>query len=86
MNSRAKVTVNSVARNINTQGVVMSETIRFNAVYSSVQNSENYKFWTATPMLNMEMTINNPDMLGKFVPGQEYYLDFSPVMHMAEVG
>lgn len=42
-------------------------------------DSPENKAWSqATPAGQLNMTITNPECFGKFVPGAEYYLDFSP--------
>lgn len=40
--------------------------------------SENGKFWTATPSGNIQMQINNPDGAAVFEQGKDYYVDFTP--------
>lgn len=40
-------------------------------------NSESKAFAMATPALDVSMTIDNPEAQGRFVEGQEYYLDFT---------
>lgn len=41
---------------------------------------ENNTFAKWTPMAQLSMTINNPDLFGKFAIGQEFYVDFTPVV------
>ncbi len=67
---RAKFTVVSVERNWHG-----SEKVILSAVYSADENSENRAFWTATPSGKLEMVIDNPEVMGRFEPGEEYYLD-----------
>lgn len=38
---------------------------------------EDNVFARYTPSGSLQMTINNPDLLGKFKPGEKYYLDFT---------
>ena len=40
--------------------------------------SENSKFWTATPSGQLSMWINNPDGHAIFEQGKDYYLDLTP--------
>jgi hypothetical protein len=44
-------------------------------VFSDKPNSENKKFWDATPSGSFEVSSINPDY---FEPGREYYLDITP--------
>lgn len=45
--------------------------------YPEDGTDENNTFAKWTPQANMEMVINNPDLVGTFEQGQEYYLDFT---------
>jgi len=47
----------------------------FHPVYSDDENSENKKFWEATPSGKLEFQCLNPDV--KFEAGKEYYIDIS---------
>ena len=58
-----------------------SVTVSMNPVYSDDPNSENRRFWNATPAGSIEMTINNPAAFNQFTEGQEYYVDFSPAVN-----
>ena len=65
---RAKFRCNSVRR------FESGESVELTAV-----SDEANKQWTKwTPSGNLTMAIDNPDALGKFVPGKVYYLDFTP--------
>jgi hypothetical protein len=39
--------------------------------------SEDNDFARYTPSGDLQMTVNNPDLLGKINPGEKYYLDFT---------
>lgn len=69
---RAKFKVESVTK------VVYGESIKMNAVCYD-DNDENKSFSQATPTGSYEMFVNNEKLFGVFQPGQEYYLDFTPV-------
>lgn len=51
----------------------------FRPVYSDDPNSENKKFWEATPGGRLELECVNQEVWDKFEVGKEYYLDFTPV-------
>src|SRR5690242_7481140 len=55
------------------------KTIKMSPVYSSDPNSENKKFWDASPGGTFELNIVNPAAVEQFVIGKEYYFDISPV-------
>lgn len=48
----------------------------FHAVHDN-STPENERFTRYTPSGELKMTVDNPDV--EFVPGQEFYLDFTPV-------
>ncbi|MCK5432162.1 MAG: hypothetical protein KAJ03_05425 [Gammaproteobacteria bacterium] len=59
-----------------------SEVLRMSAVcksdpYPDDGFDEDNTFATFTPTASLEIQITNPDLIGKFKPGQKYYLDFS---------
>lgn len=58
------------------------ETLKLSAVgkstaYDGEGNDEDNNYARWTPQAELTMTINNPDLIGKFKPGEKYYLDFS---------
>lgn len=75
---RAKMVVNSL------QTGTTSETLGFRAVckedgYGPDGKDENNSFATWTPMATVSMTVNNPELIGKFKVGDTFYVDFTPV-------
>jgi len=72
---RAKMKITSVTKNEH------NETVHFEAVaasgYPADGTDENNTYAKFTPSGQLSLTITNPDLLGKFEPGKEYYLDFS---------
>jgi hypothetical protein len=52
------------------------EQITLNAVYGG--SAENVSFAQATPTGKLEITVNNPAVVGQITPGQYYYLDLIP--------
>jgi hypothetical protein len=58
------------------------ETLSFYAVsrsdnYPEDGSDENNTYAKYTPSAKLELTVANPALLGKFKPGEEYYLDFT---------
>ena len=75
---RAKIKVTSVK-----PGETYEE-LTFNAVsksdgYPADGSDENNTFAKWTPSAELNMTITNPNLIGKFTVGQEFYVDFTPV-------
>jgi len=70
MSVRAKFFVHSTTSFANDNGMV---------TLSPVCRGEDNKEWSKwTPAGKIEMTINNPAALEQFVPGEEFYVDFTP--------
>jgi len=40
-------------------------------------SEENKSFWKATPSGALKFDVTNPEVIGKFKAGQEYYVDFT---------
>lgn len=77
---RAKVQIGTVSRIICQDGSVSMEQIQAHPVCGNFgQNgeSEDNTFARYTPSGNVELSITNPDLFGKFRPGQKFYVDFT---------
>lgn len=74
---RLKMCVNRVARIAGNDGAIASEEVQLSAVYSNDPKSANAQWSKWTPAAQLNMTINNPDALGKILPGQFVYVDIS---------
>lgn len=72
MKVRAKLTVESV-----TSYQHQVESVKLSAQYS--HSKEDNTFAAATPSASMELCVSNPDLLGKFKPGDQFYADFTKV-------
>ena len=77
---RAKLKLISVA--VSEETPHESEALRFSAVYKSDGYPDNgldedNTFAKFTPSMELNMTIDNPALLGKFRPGQKFYVDFT---------
>jgi len=71
---RSKFIVSSVTK-YNNSGAA---SVKLQPVYSADPASENKAFWDATPNGSIELHIQNPAAAERFVPGQAYYVDFTP--------
>lgn len=52
------------------------EDVSLSAVHGGTK--ENESFASATPSGTLTFTVTNPNVIGKFNPGQEVYLDLTP--------
>jgi len=60
-----------------------AERISFGAVYKETGyppdgSDEDNTFAKWTPSADLNMTITNPDLIGKFAIGDKFYVDFTP--------
>jgi len=74
---RAKMKINHIEKRFENQ-----ETLYFNPVsksngYPADGSDENNTFAKFSPSGMLSLTVRNPALLGKFVEGEEYYLDFT---------
>jgi len=75
---RAKLRINKIDGWENGEG----ETLTMSAVaksepYPENGEDENNTFARFTPSADLRITITNPDLIGKFEEGEEFYLDFT---------
>lgn len=70
---RAKMSVTSVQR-----FAANNEIVQFNAVSSGTPEDNTYSKYT--PSASVSITITNPTLLDKFIPGCTYYVDFTPTV------
>lgn len=72
---RAKLQIASVTKH------TTSEVLKFHAVcaksYPADGSDENNTYAKYSPSASLEITIANPALLGKFEPGEQYYVDFT---------
>lgn len=73
MKVRAKFRVHNV-KDMGASGSV----VELHPVYSSDPNSENAKFYNATPWGSVQLGTVNPAVAEQFKPGTEFYVDFTP--------
>jgi hypothetical protein len=74
---RAKLQVSDV------QSTATSERLSLRAVgksggYPADGSDDDNNFARWTPSAELTMTINNPELLGKFKAGDKFYVDFTP--------
>lgn len=74
---RAKMALTSVTRG------QAYEILRFNAVakssgYPADGTDEDNTFAKFSPTATLEIHVANPALIGRFNPGEKYYVDFSP--------
>lgn len=72
---RAKLKIQSVTRH------ETCEVLKFNAVpaksYPADGSDEDNTFAKFSPSASLEITVCNPALIGKFQPGETYYVDFT---------
>jgi hypothetical protein len=78
---RAKLQISSVTPS---EHNAEQETLRFHGVsrneaYPEDGSDENNTFAKFSPCVDLEIVIANPALLGKFKPGDTFYVDFTPV-------
>lgn len=74
--TRCKFYCQSVTKQVGWGNHKFTYSVSFNAVHSDDENSENKKFWDATPGGTVSLQCIYPDL---FNVGKEYYVDFTPV-------
>lgn len=74
---RAKMRVSSVQKHGDGESVSFSAVGR-NEAYPDDGSDENNTFAKFTPSADARLYIANPDLLGKFSPGDTFYVDFKP--------
>lgn len=72
MNISARMTVQTVTRNLG------SDQVKLIPVYSSDPSSPNYSFSQATPSGSLELSITNPAVIGRLVPGDTFDVTLTP--------
>lgn len=79
MSVRAKMTLNSITEEKwgPTEGQ-STKYLNFNCTYDA-SLPEDQRFQKATPNGSAKFQVDNPAALEQFVPGQAYYVDFTPV-------
>lgn len=77
---RAKMRIGSIV----SDGINPVETLRLHGVskdgpYPSDGSDEDNTFAKFSPSVDLQITVTNPALVGKFKPGDTFYVDFTPV-------
>lgn len=70
---RAKFHLNSIE---NFGGQEQLKFMAVSAKFGPNGESEDNTYARYTPSAELKMTVTNPELLGKFKPGQKFYVDF----------
>lgn len=82
---RAKVKITGIIPHMGgAGGEVISEQITFafpskDGPYTADGSDEDQQFARYTPNASLSMTVNNPELIGKFKTGEKFYLDFQKI-------
>lgn len=77
MTVRAKFRVHNVQPFVDQSGKPNGYRVELAPVYSSDPQSENAKFYSATPWGQITLGTMNPAAAQQFTPGAEFYVDFT---------
>ena len=76
---RAKMRVVNVINHGDTSEVITFTAVSKNETYPEDGSDENNTYAQFTPIADLSMTIQNPNLLGKLQVSDEVYLDFTKV-------
>lgn len=74
---RCKMRVSEVSRYLDGKGETTQERVKLQAVYGE-EGTENRQWSRWTPCANFDISINNPEAMGKLANGHEFFVDFTP--------
>jgi len=78
--TRAKFKLNVKEENSYGSSGIDSIKVQLNAVMTDgEEESENTKFWEASPNGTLELTVDNKNVFPLFNTGQEFYIDITPI-------
>lgn len=80
MSVRAKFRVHLALPSTDAAGKITGYRVELSPVYSADPESENAKFYSATPWGQITLGTLNPAAGEQFKPGQEFYVDFTPAV------
>ena len=56
-----------------------ADQVRLQAFYTDGPNAKDNTFAAANPIGWCELQVDNLEVIGKFMPGKKYHVDFTPV-------
>lgn len=74
---RAKFVVSNVNRALNCEVLTFNAVCRPNG-YPADGSDEDNTFAKFSPSAELKITVMNPNLFGKFNPGDKFYADFTP--------
>jgi len=74
---RAKMQVRDVQSTATSERLVLGAVCKAEG-YPADGSGEDNSFARWTPSAELTMTVNNPELLGKFKAGDKFYVDFTP--------
>lgn len=76
---RAKLVVETVTLHAGGNSSLKMRAVSRNDAYPADGSDENNTYAKFSPSATFEIYISNPALEGKFVPGQQFYVDFTQV-------
>ncbi len=73
---RAKMKVETVESNEYQDRLIMTAVCK-EGLYGEDGSDEDNTFAKFTPSGRIDLTVNNPELVGQFKPGQKFYVDFT---------
>lgn len=74
---RAKMRVSAVTSHGTSEALAFSAVCKSDG-YPADGSDKNNSFARWTPLANLTMCVNNPELVGKFKVGDTFYVDFTP--------
>lgn len=75
---RAKLQISHITRHSAECEVLVFHAVCKSGPYPADGSDEDNTFAKFSPSAKLELTIANPALIGKFNPGEKYYVDFTP--------
>lgn len=81
---RAKMRITSINREYEGQEELQFHAVAKDGPYPSDGSDEDNSYARYSPSGDLNLTVANPNLLGKFKEGDTFYLDFTPVPTKSE--
>lgn len=75
---RAKLQISTVTKTQHGQEILKFHAVSKSGSYPEDGSDEDNTYAKFSPCAELSITIANPALLGKFEPGQKFYVDFTP--------